>query len=227
MKLTKVVRREPLRQQVLASLKEALFNGRLAPGQQLTEEGVAEFLGVSRTPAREALAILFQEGILERRSKVGFTVTIPTKDKIEQIFQVRHLLEPYAARLAASHAGPKDIKRLKEFVSALRGNLDSPDPVDYLEPDRELRRLIFALSRNQQLVDCIGRYENHLNLVAALTLRDPAIRRIGLEVDTPIVKAIAAHDPGAAEAAVHRQLEAGKNALMDVLDHVLPGSAYA
>ena len=114
MKLTKVVRREPLRQQVLASLKEALFNGRLAPGQQLTEEGVAEFLGVSRTPAREALAILFQEGILERRNTGGFTVTVPTKDKIEQIFQVRHLLEPYAARLAASHAKPKDIKRLAE-----------------------------------------------------------------------------------------------------------------
>jgi DNA-binding GntR family transcriptional regulator len=227
MELTKVVRREPLREQVLASLKEALFNGRLAPGQQLTEEGVAEFLGVSRTPAREALAILFQEGILERRSKGGFSVTIPTKDKIEQIFLVRHLLEPYAARLAASHAKSKDIRRLEEMIAALRGNLDSPDPVDYLEPDRELRRSIFALSRNQQLVDCIGRYENHLNLVAALTLRDPAIRRIGLEVDAPIVKAIAAHDTDSAEAAVHRQLEAGKQALMDVLDQVLPGSGYA
>jgi DNA-binding GntR family transcriptional regulator len=227
MKLTKVVRREPLRQQVLASLKEALFNGRLAPGQQLTEEGVAEFLGVSRTPAREALAILFQEGTLERRSKAGFTVTIPTRDKIEQIFPVRHLLEPYAARLAASHAKPKDIRQLKELVAALRANLDAPDPVDYLEPDRELRRSIFARSRNQQLVDCIGRYENHLNLVAARTLREPAIRRIGLEVDAPIVKAIAAHDPDAAEAAVHRQLEAGKQALMDVLDQVLPESAEA
>lgn len=227
MKLTKVIRREPLRQQVLASLKEALFNGRLAPGQQLTEEGVAEFLGVSRTPAREALAILFQEGILERRSKVGFTVTIPTKDKIEQIFQVRHLLEPYAARLAAGNANAKDIRRLRELVSALRDNLDAPDPVDYLEPDRELRRLIFGLSRNQQLVDCIGRYENHLNIVAALTLRDPATRRIGLKVDAPIVEAIAAHDPDGAATAIHRQLEAGKQALLAVLDDVLPESAYA
>jgi GntR family transcriptional regulator, rspAB operon transcriptional repressor len=221
MKLTKVIRREPLRQQVLASLREALTNGKLLPAQRLTEEGVAEFLGVSRTPAREALAILHEEGALVRRVKGGFEVSVPTMEKIEQIFQIRHLLEPFAVRLAAMHAKPADVERLNRILAAERENIDAESQINYLGPDRELRREIFKLSGNDQLVDCIARYEDHLKFVAALTLRDPIIREIAFNSDKPIVDAVAAHDPDAAEVAVHRQLDAARTALTEILQKII------
>jgi DNA-binding GntR family transcriptional regulator len=226
MKLTKVVKREPLRQQVLASLKHALVNGDLAPGQRLTEEGVAEFLGVSRTPAREALAILHQAGSIKRRDNGGFEVIAPTVENIEQIFQVRHRLEPYAARLAAENVNDGDIRQLKKFLAAQEAHVDAPNAAHYLEADRALRRLLFSLSGNQQLVDCIGRYEEHLQFVASLTLKDPAIRQIALDVDKPIVEAISRHDPEAAEAAVHTQLEEARKALMQVLGEAIESGLY-
>lgn len=226
MKLTKVVKSEPLRQQVLASIKKALVNGHLAPGQRLTEEGVAEFLGVSRTPAREALAILHQEGTIKRRANGGFEVIVPTLENIEQIFQVRHRLEPYAARLAAEKASDQDIQQLKEFLAAQEVHVDAANAARYLEADRELRSLLFSLSGNQQLIDCIGRYEEHLQYVASITLKDPAVRKIALSVDRPIVNAVARHDGEAAEAALHVQLEETRKALMQVLGEVLESGLY-
>lgn len=227
MKLTKVVRRQPLRQQVLESLREALINGKLLPGQRLTEEGIAEFLSVSRTPAREALAILHQEGALERRSQGGFEVSIPTMERVEQIFQVRHLLEPFAVRLSAMNAKRGDVERLRRVIAAQKANIDAEDPIHYLEHDRELRRLLFMLSGNDQLVDCIARYKDHLQFVASLTLRDPRIRAIAVSSDEPIVDAVAAHDPDAAEAAMHRQLDETKTALTQVLEKAISDGNYA
>ncbi|MEJ8566998.1 GntR family transcriptional regulator [Elongatibacter sediminis] len=226
MKLNKVVKREPLRQQVLASLKNALINGDLTPGQRLTEEGVAEFLGVSRTPAREALAILHQAGSIKRRENGGFEVIAPTMEDIEQIFQVRHRLEPYAARLAAEKVTSGDIRQLQKYLAEQEAHVNAVSATRYLEADRALRGLLFSLSGNQQLVDCIGRYEEHLQFVAALTLKDPAIRRIAMNVDRPLVEAISKRDPEAAEAAAHTQLEEARKALMQVLGDAIESGLY-
>ena len=213
MKVSKVSKAPPLREQAYNNLKAAIVNGKMLPGQRLTEEAVAEFLGVSRTPAREALGLLCQEGALERRPGGGYLVPVPSVEKIEQIFEVRELLEPFAVRLAAMRATPEDLKHLAELIRAQWDALDASDPADFMRPNRESRNLLFRLSGNAQLVDCIARYNDHLQYVGSLTLRDVEVRKIAVGGYERIHDAVAAGDPDAAEAAMRKQLKAARLAL--------------
>src|ERR1700722_11213982 len=100
--INKVARAPLLRDQVVSGILKELQDGRFSPGDRLTEEHIATVLGVSRTPVREALGILAQRGILSRRRGSGFAVSMPSLKSLEDTFELRRLLEPYAARRAAS-----------------------------------------------------------------------------------------------------------------------------
>ncbi len=82
-------------------IREAIIDGRLAPGQRLKEEELARELGISRTPVREALLILESEGLVESIPKRGATVRSYAVDDLDDLYQLRALLEGYAARRAA------------------------------------------------------------------------------------------------------------------------------
>ena len=217
MKLMKVNKQDPLREQVYDNLKAALVNGKFAPGERLTEEAVAELLGVSRTPAREALGLLAKEDALERRPGSGYYVPVPSLEKIEQIIEVRRLLEPFAARLAATRATPEDVESLRKAVKAQWKALKEPDPADFMRPNRECRHRLFELAGNDQLLDCISRYNDHLQFVGSLTLRDSAVREVAARGYDKILAAVAAADPEAAEEAMLKQIEAARKALTEAL----------
>jgi DNA-binding GntR family transcriptional regulator len=78
-----------------------IHEGRLSPGERLTEDSLASILGVSRTPVREALGALAQRGVLARRDRGGFVVPVPNLAGLKNAFELRRLLEPYAAQRAA------------------------------------------------------------------------------------------------------------------------------
>lgn len=225
MHLKKVSKGLSLRQQVQESLRVAVVEGKLLPGQRLTEEGVAEFLGVSRTPAREALGLLCQEGVLERRPAGGYLVPVPSVEKTEHIFDVRHLLEPFAARVATTNAKPADIEYLREVLEGERAALHGAEPTEFLTANREFRNRLVSLTRNEQLMDCISRYNDHLQFVGSLTLGDISIRKIALEGQERVLAAVAAGDPAGAEAAMHAQISAARESLIAALTKVLDEDA--
>ena len=213
MKIGKVVKSPSLREQAYQSLRNALVSGRLQPGSRLTEEGIAEFLGVSRTPAREALSTLHQEGAIERRSSGGFRVPVPSLEKLEQIFEVRRLLEPYAIRLVAARVTPEDIERLRAGTAAQRTAIGNPDIAEFTQANRESRNRFFQLCGNDQLIDCIARYNDHLQFVASLTLPDPNVQKIVVDGYDRIIDALAIGNAEAADAAMRLHIEAAHTAL--------------
>jgi DNA-binding GntR family transcriptional regulator len=108
----RVERPAPLRQAVYEALIELIVNRTLKPGQHLVEAELAEYLGVSRQPVREALQRLQTEGWVDLRPAQGAFVHMPTEEEADQLLSVRSVLETHSARLAAEHATPEDVERL-------------------------------------------------------------------------------------------------------------------
>ena len=103
----------PLRQSVYEALVELVVGGRLGPGEHLVETELARQLGVSRQPVREALHRLEAEGWVDLRPNQGAFVHVPTQHEVDQLLDVRELLEMQTARLAARSAGPGAVARLR------------------------------------------------------------------------------------------------------------------
>jgi len=108
-------------------IRDAIADGRLEPGQRLKEEELARELGISRTPVREALLVLQTEGLLEGAPNRGATVRTYEAEDLDDLYQLRAVLEGFAARLAAARISVEDVGRLREscerFV-ALRAEAD-------------------------------------------------------------------------------------------------------
>src|ERR1700739_2889143 len=115
----RVARPAPLRQAVYDTLAEMSAGGSLRPGQHLVESELADHLGVSRQPIREALQRLAVDGWVELRPAYGAYVHVPTADEVAQLLGVRSLLQSYAAREAALHAAKERVPRLRELYEAV------------------------------------------------------------------------------------------------------------
>jgi DNA-binding GntR family transcriptional regulator len=93
-------------------IREAILDGRLEPGRRLKEEELARELGISRTPVREALLILQAEGLVHATPNRGAAVRVHDADDLRDLYQLRALLEGYAARLAATRISPEEVEAL-------------------------------------------------------------------------------------------------------------------
>lgn len=95
-------------------IREAIVDGRLAPGQRLKEQELARELGLSRTPIREALAVLQAEGLVETVPNRGATVRSHDADDLDDLYRLRALLEGYTAARAATRMSDEDVSALAE-----------------------------------------------------------------------------------------------------------------
>jgi len=215
-KLSKVERVAPLRDQVADGLLQALRSGRFLPGERLTEEQVAEVLGVSRTPVREAFGVLAQRGILTRREGGGFFVSKPSLSSLEDVFELRRLLEPYAARRAARRFSA-DFALLRTAVAKLRRLVPSGNSAAIAEANREIRRILFGLCGNPSLTRAIEENSDHIYLLGMLTMNSKDTRAVVLASHERILKALATRNEHAIEQAVAEYLDAAHRAVVSAL----------
>jgi DNA-binding GntR family transcriptional regulator len=130
-------------------LLERIVAGELPPGARLRQEALAEELGVSRTPLREALARLVTEGLVEFAPNRGATVAGRDFSDMEQAWRARLVIEPGAARLAAERCDPEAIERMRETVDRQRRVAD--DVTASFELNREFHLALVAGSGNPHL----------------------------------------------------------------------------
>jgi DNA-binding GntR family transcriptional regulator len=152
----RVERPAPLRQVVYEALAELIINRTLEPGQHLVEADLAEYLGVSRQPVREALQRLQSEGWVDLRPAQGAFVHLPTDEEADQLLSVRSVLETHSAKLAAGNATPEDIDRLWELQKAGLTALKAEDTEGLVAANAALHAFITQLSGNAVLAELIG-----------------------------------------------------------------------
>jgi len=134
-----------------------ILSGQLAYGSRLDERVLAERLGISRTPIREAIAKLGNEGIVEYRPYQGSYVRTFSAAQIEDLFDVRKELEALAVSQATKNAAEKDFERIQDAIDRCHAALDDRNLALFEEMDQLFHQLIARLSGNQTLIDCLER----------------------------------------------------------------------
>jgi DNA-binding GntR family transcriptional regulator len=158
----RVARPAPLRQAVYDTLAEMIASGSLKPGQHLVESELAEHLGVSRQPIREALQRLAVDGWVELRPAYGAYVHIPTTEEVAQLLGVRSVLAAYSAREAAQHAGQEPVARLRELQERGLAALAAADESALVVANADLHAYIVAMSGNRVLAELIAQVERRV-----------------------------------------------------------------
>jgi len=193
----RVARPVPLRQAVYDTLAEMIASGSLKPGQHLVESELAEHLGVSRQPIREALQRLAVDGWVELRPAYGAYVHIPTTEEVAQLLGVRSVLEAYSAREAAQHATKESAARLRELYDAGMAALAADDENALVVANAELHAHIVWMSGNRVLAELISQVERRVRWYYTPIAR-PRGKEAWHEHDG-LIKAIAAGDAVLAE----------------------------
>ncbi|SDD56272.1 GntR family transcriptional regulator [Glycomyces harbinensis] len=206
-------------------LKSRIMRSELAPGAKLSIDGLAKQLAFSQTPIREALARLESEGLLARRPLSGYTVApLLSTAEFADLFDLRMMLEPLAARRAAERATGGDVRGRAgarstpasgtgaagplETDDLLAAALTPPPDADKLlftEADRRFHNEVAALSGSVQIEKAIRRLDAHLHLHRAY-IKPESIEETEAE-HLAVAEAIVVRQPRAAEEAMRRHLE--------------------
>ena len=178
-------------------LTQAIVTGELVPGQPLVETALAEWCQVSRTPVREALTRLEQDGLVVRSDR-GLIVRERTPEEILDIYDTRIVLEGMAARVAAVRRSHLDLLTLRRIA----GRLSEVDPADgpaMAEANREFHRAVWRASHNESLTDLLRRQDLHLARFPTATLAQPGRWAESIEEHREMLDAIERQDAGHAQ----------------------------
>src|ERR1700684_2331829 len=151
--ISPVARPVPLRQSVYEALVELVVGGRLGPGEHLVETDLARQLGVSRQPVREALHRLEAEGWVDLRPNQGAFVHVPTDHEVDELLDVRELLEVQMARLAAGAASPGGIARLRAIWHEGQSAVASGETERVVAANNEFHAALARVAGNTVLAD--------------------------------------------------------------------------
>lgn len=201
----RVQRPAPLRQAVYDAIVDLIVQGTLQRGQHLVENELAEYLGVSRQPVREALQRLQTDGWVDLRPAQGAFVHTPSEDEVDQLLGVRTVLETYSARLAAENATPEDVNRLWELQQDGLDALAANDSEALVKANVNLHAEITAVAGNSVLAKHIELVERRWHWYY-LPIAQPRGQGAWAE-HAELLKAIAAGDADLASSIMHRHTE--------------------
>ena len=188
---------------VYAELRAAIGTGRLLPGERLRETEIADQLGVSRTPVREALKRLESEGLVAFNQPRGLIVNELAQAQILQLYAMREVLEGAAARFAGEQASALELDALKHLLANQRA---AKAPGEAAVANRQLHDAIARAAHNEYLLRAMNVLTDALALLGETTYTVPGRMGSGLRENAEIVQAIVNRDPDAAEQAARRHI---------------------
>ena len=146
----------PLRDVVFNTLRKAILRGELKPGERLMEIQLANKLGVSRTPIREAIRKLELEGLVLMIPRKGAEVAQITEKNMQDVLEVRKALEELSVQLACERITPEQVEEMKMAAEDFRKVLKSCDETKIAEADVKFHDIIFAATNNQRLITLLN-----------------------------------------------------------------------
>ncbi len=209
MKRLSEVAAHPIRDRVYQRLKEAILTGKFAPGERLLETELADEMGVSRTPVREAVRRLEREGLVVWRPFRGAEVVGIPYDVVEQLFQVREALECLAVRLAVARVDSGTAVVLRSIVERMEAAVSMGDYVQANALHRNFHLELARASGNAPLVRVLEDIQDHINLSQATARSGPARFEQLTTEHLEIIRALAAGDAVRAESLVSEHIRRG------------------
>jgi len=210
--------RKSLGEHVFESLKHSIVRGKISSGEWLVESHIAETLGISRTPVREAIHKLEREGLIERQPRGGFTVLGLKRDDIEETFGIRSVLEGYAARLATVRHEAQELEKLENKIDEFQNALDRKKMNLLPAINTEFHDLLYSLSKSPKLINMINGLRDQIYRYRQMILKEKKFASTSNLDHKKMLKYIRKRDAEGAERLVRDHILRGQEMVLKEYD---------
>ena len=207
---------ELLSQKVYRALKTEIIKGSLKPGTKLSEGKIAKQMGVSRTPIREALRELAAEGFVKISPNQGVMVSNASVEDVQEVLQIRGVLEGLAARLAIKTINEENIKELEKYQKRMEYYTNKDDVLAFSEIDAEFHELILNICGNNRLIQIRENLSDQAHRYRIRSLSVPGRLKYSLKEHQEIVEALKRKNTKQADRLSQKHIE---NVLANILTH--------
>lgn len=209
---------KPLREVVFETIREAIISGHLRPGERLMEVQLAEEMGVSRTPVREAIRKLELEGFLIMMPRKGaYVAGISLKD-ITDVFEIRAALDSFAAGLAAERITEEELNSLERSLFFVVESAGQNDLDGIVHTDTDFHDIIYKASRNERLIQIVNNLREQIQRFRTTSLAFPGRMQIAVDEHRRIVEAISERNVALARALAQEHIENAENSMLEALE---------
>jgi len=195
---------------VQQELERMILAGELPAGSKLNEAAIAERLGVSRGPVREAFRALEESGLVELEKNRGVFVREIRIEEADEIYELRAVLDEFVGRRLAQTASPDEVRELSDRVDRMERAASKGDVVAYLEANVDFHDRLVELAGNAKLLGMYRRLVNELHLFRHATLAQGGVLPVSTREHREIVECIAAGRPAAAGRALYGHVMASR-----------------
>lgn len=208
---------KPLRDVVVESIRQAIISGQFPPGMRLMELQLAEEMGVSRTPVREAIRKMELEGLVVMIPRRGaYVADISIKD-INEVYEVRTALDVLSAGLAAERIDKSEIQEMRELLAEEAALVEAKDYPRIIDNDTAFHDVIYRASGNTRCMNIISNLREQITAIRGRSMPYPGRVEIMLKEHRAIFDAIAAGKVEKAQEAVRTHMENAEQTLLKVI----------
>ncbi|MCI8579459.1 MAG: GntR family transcriptional regulator [Dorea sp.] len=207
----------PLRDVVFNTLRQAILRGELKPGERLMEIQLANKLGVSRTPIREAIRKLELEGLVLMIPRKGAEVADITEKSLKDVLEVRRALEELSVKLTCDRITKEEIKELEQAAENFRKTMKSKDITEIAEADVRFHDVIYTATKNQKLIQLLNNLHEQMYRYRIEYLKDEEVYPKLLKEHKEIIERINRGEKEEAARIVCEHIDNQVNAVMDVI----------
>ncbi|MFH1090681.1 MAG: GntR family transcriptional regulator [Pseudomonadota bacterium] len=206
--------RQPLGDEVHQIIKSAILRGELKPGQRLIEAQLAAQLGASRTPVRQAMHILEREGLAMRLNRGGLVVRPLSMKDVQEILDLRCVLESFAARKAAENITPETLALLERRNENFGRAIDKGDHEHLAGLNTEFHETLYSLAQSPRLERLIQDLHDHFYRYRITLLKLKDMAQTSYRDHKQMIRAMAEGDPDRTEQLVREHILRGKAVIM-------------
>lgn len=207
----------PLRDVVFNTLREAILKGELKPGERLMELQLAAKLGVSRTPIREAIRMLEQEGLAVTIPRKGAEVARMTEKDMEDVLEIREALDELAAKIACTRMTEDQLKQLEAIKETFVESTRSHDVKRIAEADVSFHDVIYEATGNPKLVSMLNNLREQIYRYRVEYLKEEKNYPTLIGEHEAIVEALYARNQDEVVRAMHTHIENQASAVKEII----------
>lgn len=207
----------PLRDVVFNTLREAILKGELKPGERLMELQLASKLGVSRTPIREAIRMLEQEGLAVTIPRKGAEVAKMTEKDMEDVLQIRDALDELAASIACEQITSEELEELKHTMREFEEYTRTADVKRIAEADVRFHDIIYKATRNPKLENMLNNLREQMYRYRVEYLKDEKNYPVLIKEHSEIVEGLSKKNKEKLTAAMHEHVKNQANAVKEII----------
>lgn len=208
----------PLRDVVFNTLRQAILKGEMEPGERLMEIQLAQKLGVSRTPIREAIRKLELEGLVIMIPRKGAEVAHITEKDMKDVLEVRSALEELAATLACRNVTPERLSELKAANKVFESAIVSKDVVAIVDADVAFHDIIYAMTENARLIQIINNLSEQMYRYRLEYVKDARTHSILISEHNDIIRQFSIRNVDEAKTVIRQHINNQEKGIIRLLN---------